>query len=433
MQGVLPMMRIGGDRTLTPDYPGITDAPDLGAWDPPFPVDLSKVRPQDEAYWDQWRGAPKAFVPLDTGQRLWGSRFGNISSIRFALRDADAVAAAVRAQMNSQVVVRPVRQEAVAAAEGTTDFGEYFLYFSAFLVASALLIAYLFFALSIEQRAREVGLLAAVGFTTRQVRRVFLREAVIITAAGVVVGVAGAVGYAALIMHGLRTWWVDAVGTTALTLHVDPAALIAGAMGANAAALLALWLGTKSLAKRSPRSLLLGATPDPPTRNTRTTAGLGIALAIVAAALIAAARGGMLDATGGFFGAGGALLVSGLLLSRARLLAGADAGECPATRRPRVDAGAEPHGVASDPNGPHPLAHRVRHLRARQRRRLPAGRRRDVARANGRHRRVRPDGRGGRAVDARPEHARRPRGDGPRCRRHTGRHPRDTGATAARR
>ena len=327
MQGVLPMMRIGGDRTLTPDYPGITDAPDLGAWDPPFPVDLSKVRPKDEAYWDQWRGAPKAFVPLDTGQRLWGSRFGNISSIRFALRDADAVAAAVRAEMNSQVVVRPVRQEALAAAEGTTDFGEYFLYFSAFLVASALLIAYLFFALSIEQRAREVGLLAAVGYTPRQVRRVFLREAAIITAAGVIVGLAGAVGYAALIMHGLRTWWVDAVGTTALTLHVDPAALVAGALGANVAALLALWLGTRSLAKRSPRSLLLGATPDSPARATRATAVLGIAFAVIAAALIAAARGGMLDATGGFFGAGGALLVSGLLLSRARLLARAGAGD----------------------------------------------------------------------------------------------------------
>jgi putative ABC transport system permease protein len=320
MQGVLPMMRIGGDRTLTPDYPGITDAPDLGAWDPPFPVDLSKVRPKDEAYWDQWRAAPKASVPLETGQRLWGSRFGNVSSIRFALRDADAVAAAVRAQMNSQILVRPVRQEALAAAAGTTDFGEYFLYFSAFLVGSALLIAYLFFALSVEQRAREVGLLAAVGYTPRQVRGVFLREGVAITAAGVIAGLGGAVGYAAIIMHGLRTWWVDAVGTTALTLHVDPASLAAGALGATAAALLALWMGTRTLTRRSPRSLLLGATPEPPAHTTRTSLLLGIALAIVAAALMAAARAGMVDATGGFFGAGGALLVSGLLLSRARLV-----------------------------------------------------------------------------------------------------------------
>ena len=143
---------------------------------PPFPVDLSRVRPKDEAYWDQWRAAPKAFVPLEIGQRLWGSRFGDVSSIRFALRDAEAVAAAVREEMSGQVAVRSVREEALSAATGTTDFGEYFLYFSFFLVLSALLIAYLFFALGVEQRAREVGLLAAVGFPASRVRRQFLGE-----------------------------------------------------------------------------------------------------------------------------------------------------------------------------------------------------------------------------------------------------------------
>ena len=177
LQGVLPMMRVGGDRTLTPDYPGITDAPDLGAWDPPFPVNLSLVRPKDEAYWDQWRAAPKAFVPLEIGQRLWGSRFGDVSSIRFAVRDAETVAAAVREEMSRQIVVRPVREEALAAAAGTTDFGEYFLYFSFFLVVSALLIAYLFFALGVEQRAREVGLLTSVGYPASRVRRQFLARA----------------------------------------------------------------------------------------------------------------------------------------------------------------------------------------------------------------------------------------------------------------
>ena len=47
---------------------------------------------------------------------------------------------------------------------------------------------------------------------------------------GGVVGIGGAIAYAALIMLGLRTWWVDAVGTTALTLHVDPLSLIGGAL-----------------------------------------------------------------------------------------------------------------------------------------------------------------------------------------------------------
>jgi hypothetical protein len=215
-------------------------------------------------------------------------------------RAADAVSEAVRAQMNSQVVVRPVRAEALAAAAGTTDFGEYFLYFSAFLVASALLIAYLFFALSVEQRAREAGLLAAVGIHAAAGATGVLARRRGITAVGVLAGLAGAVAYAALIMHGLRTWWVDAVGTTALTLHLDPLALAAGALGAAAAALLALWLGTRSLSRRSPRALLHGATPQPTPRDARTARRGGAACAAVAAGLVAATQAGVVGSTGGF-------------------------------------------------------------------------------------------------------------------------------------
>ncbi len=321
MQGVLPMMRIGGDRTLTPDYPGITDAADLSSWDPPFPVDLSRVRRQDEAYWKQWRAAPKAFVELETGQRLWGSRFGDVSSIRFSLRDAEAVAAAAREEISPQVAVRPVRREALAAADGTTDFGQYFLYFSFFLVVSALLIAYLFFALAVEQRAREVGLLAATGFPPSRIRRQFLAEGAWVLLVGTVLGVAGAVGYGALIMLGLRTWWVGAVGTTALRLHVEPTGLAAGVFGAVVAALCAIWLSTGTLARRSPRSLITGGL-DLGANAERSAAQALPAFVFIAAAvaLVAATAAGLVDRTAGFFEAGGALLVGGLLLVRVAAL-----------------------------------------------------------------------------------------------------------------
>jgi ABC-type antimicrobial peptide transport system permease subunit len=316
LQGVVPMMRVGGDRTLTPDYPGITDAPDLGSWDPPFPVDLSRVRPQDEAYWDQWRTAPKALVPLEVGQRLWGSRFGNVSSIRFALRDSEAVAAAVREEVSGQVAIRAVADEARAAAAGTTDFGEYFLYFSFFLVLSALLIAYLFFALGVEQRAREVGVLAALGFPSASVRRHLLGEGLVVIVAGLVIGTAGALGYAAMIMYGLRTWWVDAVGTTSLRLYPDPIALAAGALGAAAAALAAIWMSTGTLARRSPRALIAGAANEEAAAQPSRWQSFipGLTLIVIAAGLVLGTQAGAIGQTAGFFGAGGALLTGGLLL-----------------------------------------------------------------------------------------------------------------------
>ena len=62
------------DRDMVPDYPGITESESLGDWDPPFPMDLSRVRPIDEEYWDKYRTTPKAFIRLEDGQRLWQSR-----------------------------------------------------------------------------------------------------------------------------------------------------------------------------------------------------------------------------------------------------------------------------------------------------------------------------------------------------------------------
>jgi hypothetical protein len=152
------------------------------------------------------------------------------------------------------------------------------------------------------------------------VRGVFVREGAVLSAVGVALGLGGAVGYAALIMYGLGTWWVDAVGTTALTLHLSPPALVTGALGTGLAALAALWTSTRALARRSPRLLLLGGYADAVSGSVRvsTTAGLaGIAVAVL---LMAATRAGWVPAVAGFFGAGGLLLAAGLSLARARLL-----------------------------------------------------------------------------------------------------------------
>jgi len=317
--GITPMTGIGADPTLTPDYPGISDASDMTSWDPPFPVELKRIRPQDEAYWDRYRAAPKAIIGLAEGQRLWGSRYGSVSSLRLSGRQP--IAAQNIPPASAGFTARAVRGEALSAAQGTTDFGEYFLYFSFFLVVSALLLAYLFFAVGLEQRTREVGLLAAVGFAPSAIRAAFVREGAVLAALGTLIGIGAAIGYAGLIMYGLRTWWVGAVGTTRLTLHVAPQWLAIGAIAALAAGVLAIWMGVRQMSRRSARSLLkgetveaglqtrlAGASKDAPLRSRWYALGF-LVLGVV---LIATAASGSLNPTAGFFGAGGAWLVAGL-------------------------------------------------------------------------------------------------------------------------
>ena len=266
--GILPLKGAAADRDFAPVYPGITESASLRDWDPPFPIDLGRVRPVDEEYWRTYRTTPKAFIPDVVGQALWRSRFGQATSIRITPPKGTSLAQArdqylekLRGAIDPIALglsVRDVRAAGLEASRGATDFGEYFMYFSFFLVVSALLLAALFFKLGIEQRGREVGLLRAVGFTTVAVRRLFVFESLALTLAGCGLGLAGAIGYGALMMTGLRTWWVDAVGTTALTLHVTAMPLVAGAAGAVVSALACIWWTLRSLAHVSERSLLAG-------------------------------------------------------------------------------------------------------------------------------------------------------------------------------
>ena len=333
--GVVPMAGLAADRDLAPEYPGITAATDLSDWDPPFPIDLGLVRPKDEDYWDRYRTASKGFIALDDGRRLWGSRWGQATSLRALPRDgvSEAAAARYRDAIRSRLdplaagfVVYPARELALEASAGVTDFGEYFTYFSFFLVVSALLLASLFFRLGVEQRLREIGALRALGFDERRVRRLFWAESAALSLAGGLVGAAGAVGYAELIMWGLRTWWVDAVGTTLLALHVSVPALAAGIGGGMAAAAASIAWSLRTVARATPRALIHGVLPsapgpsrgaedEPAPRAAGAARRAPAVLGLLAAAVLAATGADLLGDTAGFFGAGVLLLAALLTLA----------------------------------------------------------------------------------------------------------------------
>lgn len=351
---IVPMRGLAADRDLVPAYPGITGAESLADWDPPFPVDLARVRKQDEAYWHDFRTTPKAFVLLEAGQKLWASRYGNRTSIRLNVVDGSNVQSAraayeqsLRAALNplqSGLSIHAVREQSLQAARGATDFGEYFTYFSFFLVVSALLLTMLFFKLGIEQRLREIGLLRAVGFSIAQIRVLFLREGILLAVLGSLLGIAGAIAYGWLMMFGLRTWWVGAVGTTLLQLHISPLSLLSGAVGIVLVAAICVWWVLRSLAKISPRGLMAGslfgeqesgigyrvseATQSPRRRFALSPRLFAIVFGVIGLLLLLSAALKLIGQVGGFFGAGIMLLIallffwSAWLRGRKQLIAG---------------------------------------------------------------------------------------------------------------
>ncbi len=310
--------------SMAPDFPGITEATTLTEWDPPFPFDLRRIRPEDERYWDEYRTTPKAFIALDRGRSLWGTRFGGATSVRLCPSgavDLQAASLAYAAVLRNGLDVEhagfdvtDVRALSLKAALGSTDFGQYFLYFSFFLIAASLLLSGLFFRLGIEQRVHEVGALTAAGFAPSRLRSMFLVEAAAIAGAGTVVGLPAAAAYAALLLHGLGTWWTGATGATRLSLHVSWVSFAVGAAMGIAAALLSTALTLRGLGRSSARALLAGVFEDRGRSRTRARIDRAAAAAslALAAAVLAAARAGALPETAGFFTAGSLLLVCAL-------------------------------------------------------------------------------------------------------------------------
>ncbi len=326
----MPIAGATADRDLVPEYPGITDSARVADWDPPFPVDLKRVRPVDEDYWNRYRATPKAFIPIERGQQLWSSRHGALTALRLMppatvplAQARDTYEQALRQELDPLAMgfsVYDVRGEGLAASIGATDFGEYFTYFSMFLVVSALLLAGLFFKLGVEQRLQEVGLLQAIGLDPAAIRRLFVGEGLVLSLAGGALGILGALAYSSLIMLGLRTWWIGAVGTTALRLHVDLVSLVAGAVAVVLIAVASIWWSLRALATTSTRALLVegrgreGFSPRSRENPSRPLLA-AIFAGAVAIALLAGSAAGLVPRAAGFFGAGALSLVAMLCLA----------------------------------------------------------------------------------------------------------------------
>ena len=341
--GITAMDGLGRDPGLTPDYPGIQGARNMGEWSAPFPVDLSRIRERDEVYWETYGATPKAFVGFALGAGLWSNRFGQMTSFRIAPAPGHALtstAAAFEQVLLNQLhpsqagfVFQPVREQGLRAAAGATDFSTLFIGFSMFIIAAALLLVVLLFRLGVEQRISELGLLMAIGFTLGAVRRRFLLEGVVLAFLGGLIGIAGALGYAWAMLAGLRYLWQDAVGTPDLQLHIEPATLVSG-LGLSVAIVAAsVVVAVRRYGRFSVRSLLTGnisgltgSISGQLTASRPYTGAITIMFAFAAAAAIIMARQADASAaTAWFFVSAAALLCCGLSACSSWMKAGAAA------------------------------------------------------------------------------------------------------------
>jgi ABC-type antimicrobial peptide transport system permease subunit len=276
LAGLVPMQGPADDPDLTPEFPGVTDKLSIAKWDPPFPYDNKRVKKPDEDYWRNYRTTPKAYVTLKKGQELWGSRFGQLTSIRLAPADPEKVAdfrKRLLEHLNPEdggFVFDPVRERALKASAGGNDFGGLFLGFSFFLIVAALLLVGLLFRLNLDRRASEIGLLLATGYRRGTVFLLLLAEGAILAAVGGLMGTLLAVGYSRLLLDLLSQLWPGGLEQSFLRLHVTASSLAIGLGSAFLVSVGTILWAMLALRKVPPRALLAGETTAAPDTMTAT-------------------------------------------------------------------------------------------------------------------------------------------------------------------
>ncbi|MDZ7722205.1 MAG: FtsX-like permease family protein [candidate division KSB1 bacterium] len=309
---ILPMTHPVWSPRLMPDFPGL-DQENCRDWESGFPIDYDRIRDKDEAYWDAYRGTPKAIVSLKAGQDMWANRFGAATAI-----DIEPQPARTAELLNQRLhprdtglLFQPVRERALQSAQQSTNFSQLFIGLSFFIIIAALILTALLYALNAERRRREIGSLLAMGFTVKGVRRLLLQEGAILAVTGGLVGIPLGLAYNGLLILAVKTIWHEIVGTTSLHMLVTWQSLLTGFAAGVLTALASILIVIRRHVKQEIVQLQQGTAAGP--WKSRRDLIIGSITVIAALILILTTNPGQdRHAAVTFFISGACLLIGGL-------------------------------------------------------------------------------------------------------------------------
>ena len=232
VKNIVDINGFAADSTLMPAFKGLANVDKCSDWEAGIPIDFSKIRPKDEAWWKNHRGTPKAFISYKTAVQLWGENFGNSTSIRF---DSKADTVQIKQSLltglepaNVGLNVRDIKNDAGWSASNSVDFAQLFLGLSFFLIVAAFLLSGLLFSMMIVQRQKEQGIYRSLGIPRKKIREIFYFEGLFNAFTGSFVGIFAGIGVSYLVLYFLNSIWYDIVRTSSIQLFINPVTLCIG-------------------------------------------------------------------------------------------------------------------------------------------------------------------------------------------------------------
>lgn len=313
------------DPTRVPHLPGLSDAGHCREWEAGVPINLDAIREKDEKYWDDYKGTPKAFISTERALQLWSNRFGDYTAVRYPAasfneEEYKAEFSAAISPADLGMIVEPIREHGVHAAQNGTDFSGLFIGLSFFILVASIILTALLFRLNLESRSAQIGLLVALGFQQKHIRRFYLSEGFVVSLFGGVVGLVISYFYTTLVFRILNSLWFDIVRTNVLEIQLIPSTLATGLIISLVVSLVAIAISLRRFQKQKAVELQKQITVKESRLKTRLLNGIlwgALTLSVVVFVLQLFAK--QADASM-FFMSGGLMLLGLLLLFRKLLM-----------------------------------------------------------------------------------------------------------------
>jgi putative ABC transport system permease protein len=147
------------------------------------------------------------------------------------------------------------REMALQAARGGVDFTGLFLALGFFIILSALLLMLVPLSEMLFQRKNETTLLHSLGYSTRRIIGIYLRESVVTVVQSSVAGVVAGMIYTWLVLFLLGTVWKGATHTEGLMIHPHVRVIITGLLTGVLLSVSFLWIFLRRSLKNTVRRI----------------------------------------------------------------------------------------------------------------------------------------------------------------------------------
>lgn len=320
IRSIIPHAGLAADSLWMPDFPGVAGAEDSSDWDAGMPLDLERIRDKDEAYWDDYKGAPKAFISVAAGESQWANRWGVYTGLRVpkSALNATDLEQAIRSVLDPRMLgaqAVSLKESALESANSPVDIGGLFIGMSFFLIIASLSLVGMLFSFSMQQVNRENALLSSLGISDKRIHRWRFLEAFLVVLLGSILALPLALGYTSGVLGFLETIWSENSTESLFTVTGNLSTIVAGLLGNVLLAMAAIWFVLRKQSKiQASFRLQMGSEENAGDRTSKGRWSLRIASAGLAGAvaLLGLSVLGKLPVQIGYFLVGFCMLVGGL-------------------------------------------------------------------------------------------------------------------------